>query len=150
MTGEGMHVWERCLPHWRLDDSAYMVTWRLRRDVAKLEMAERMTVAAVLQHFHKERFTLCAYVVMDDHVHVVVRPYEPYTLDKLLHSWKSYSARELRLKHGRSGPQWVSEGLDRIIRSEHDLREKCEYLLTNPERRWPGTVDYPARGWGAD
>jgi len=48
--------------------------------------------------------------------------------------------------HGRKGSIWLQEGFDRIIRDENELMEKCEYVLTNPIRRWPEVRDYKWAG----
>ena len=111
-------------------------------------MPERLCVMDTVRHFHRVRFELYAYVVMDDHVHVVVRPFAGFELNGIVRVWKSYSAYDLQRRFARRGGQWVIESWDRIVRDENELREKCIYILNNPLRRWPGTVDYPACGWG--
>lgn len=86
---------------------------------------------------------------MDDHVHVLVRPYEGFALEKVVHSWKSFSSHKLR-----QGPEkhqlWQNESEDRIIRNELELREKMEYILKNPFKRWPDIEEYAWMGmfWG--
>gem|GEM_PF-3769764 len=60
------------LPHWRMDGSTYFVTWRLASAQRSLDHRERSLVADALKHFAGSRYDLFAYVVMDDHVHVLV------------------------------------------------------------------------------
>jgi len=48
-------------------------------------------IMLALQHFDGERYELYACVVMDDYVHALVKPLEDYRLQKLVHSWKSFT-----------------------------------------------------------
>jgi len=48
----------RNLPHLRESGSAYMVTWRLRRDQPALSGSERRLVCEVLLHFDGDRYSL--------------------------------------------------------------------------------------------
>nr|VFJ43750.1 MAG: type I restriction enzyme, R subunit/putative DNA methylase [Candidatus Kentron sp. FW] len=45
------------------------------------------------RHFAKERYDLLAWVVMPNHVHVLIRVYEGWALGKIVQSWKSYTGR---------------------------------------------------------
>jgi REP element-mobilizing transposase RayT len=80
---------------------------------------------------------------MDDHVHVVVTPKPKWPLAKIVHTWKSYTAHQTNKRLGRSGPVWLDESYDRIIRSDSDLYEKLTYILNNPRERWPDIQEYP-------
>ncbi len=62
----------RRLPHWRQDGSTYFVTWRVRPDQPKLTDNERSVVCQAICHFDRQRYELAAFVVMDDHVHVML------------------------------------------------------------------------------
>lgn len=105
-------------------------------------------VVSSLQHFEYQRYALLAYVVMNDHVHVILRPHVERRLQDILHSWKSYTAREMQHRHGRFGLVWQAESFDRIVRDERELREKLEYVLDNPRKRWPEIAEYRWVGLG--
>lgn len=47
------------------------------------------------QHFHKQRYDLIAYVIMPNHVHILIKTYEDIPLSKIVWSWKSYTARRI-------------------------------------------------------
>ncbi len=57
------------------------------------------------QHFAGERYDLIAWVVMPNHVHVLVRVYEGVPLGKVVQSWKSYTGKRIRgmMEEGRAG-----------------------------------------------
>lgn len=81
------------------------------------------------------RYDLGCYVVMPNHVHVVVRPLEPLThpLESILKSWKAGSACAINRDLGLSGQLWQHESFDRIIRDEEHLYRVIQYVRRNPE-----------------
>ncbi len=87
---------------------------------------------------------------MDDHVHVLVLPLEGFALQRIVHSWKSFSAKELAKASGRISPIWQREYLDRIVRDQEELMQKAQYIHDNPMRRWPYLAKYPWMGFGSD
>jgi REP element-mobilizing transposase RayT len=136
------------LPHWRMDGSTYFVTWRLDGSQAVLECEERTLVADAFKYFAGERYDLLAYVVMDDHVHVLVAPAEGFVLQKIVHNWKSFTANRLQRDFGRRGVIWQYEYFDRIVRDQHELMSKVNYILGNPARKWPELQEYAWVGCG--
>ena len=119
----------------------YFVTWCLHRTQRRLASDERTVVVSAIRHFDRSRYRLIAYVVMDDHVHVICRP-NSERLENLVRSWKSYSAYRMQREFGRIGRVWQNEYHDRIIRSGAELRRKIAYVLNNPFRRWPTATHY--------
>jgi putative transposase len=140
---EDLAIYRRRLPHWRLDGSVYFVTWRLMPSQAELTNEERGMVMAALKHFEGSRYELYASVVMHDHVHALVKPLEKHSLQKLVHSWKSFTAHQFQKDYGRNPPIWQDEYLDRIIRDEKEFLDKSQYVLYNPLRTWPELENYP-------
>jgi REP-associated tyrosine transposase len=141
MWDDDVRVYRRRLPHFRLDGATYFVTWRPERGRTDLEPAERDEVAQSLCRIDGERYELHAFVVMNDHVHLVVTPNPKVPLERLVQAWKSSTAH--RLPKAPSGRLWQSEYQDRIIRNEHEMRQKVEYVLNNPFARWPNLTFYP-------
>src|SRR6202521_5450697 len=93
--------YRRNLPHWREDDVIYFVTWRLAHAQAELAPDERDLVAGAIKHFDRRRYELVAYVVMNDHVHVLVRLMAGHSLEDVVRSWKSYCANRLMRENQR-------------------------------------------------
>jgi REP element-mobilizing transposase RayT len=138
---EDLVNYRRRMPHWRLAGSVYFVTWRLAPSQAELSAEERGVRMAALRHFDGRRYELYAGVVMDDHVHALVKPLEDYRLQKLVHSWKSFTAHELRRDSRKK--LWQEEYFDRIVRDEKEFLDKAQYILNNPLKRWPEMEGYP-------
>jgi len=138
---DSSRFYRRRLPHYRESGSIYFVTWRLALGI-ELSASERDLVTAELLHKHEQRYELYAYVVMDDHVHVLMRTLKEEPLEKIIHSWKSFTAHEMQRLHGRRGRVWQDEYFDRIVRDEIELGQKFDYILGNPFARWPELTEY--------
>lgn len=135
-------IHRRHLPHWEGAGAFYFVTWTVARPQSPLSAPERDIIADAIRHFADERYGLSAWVVMDDHVHVLVRPYHGWSLSRILHSWKSFSAHQIVRAGGRPAPVWQDESLGRIVRDDDEFKRFVCYIVENPQRRWPGTTGY--------
>lgn len=89
-------------------------------------------LASVLTYFQGIRYELGSWVIMPNHVHAVVTPKSGHKLEKILQSWKSYSANQINKLLDRTGRLWQEESYDQIVRSEHHLFRIREYIERNP------------------
>ena len=139
---ENLTIYRRKLSHWRKAEAVYFVTWRLHPSQPELKPEERRLLTTTLNHFDGKRYELLAYVVMHNHIHVIVEPNNEHQLQAILHSWKSFSANRLQREYGRKGNIWQDEYFDRIIRDEEEFLEKAQYILNNPRKVWPEITEY--------
>ncbi len=140
---DDFRLYRRKLPHWRMEGAAYFVTWRVGEGHTDLTPAERTIVADALLHFDSVRYRLAGFVVMNDHVHVIVEPADGHRLEGIVQSWKSFTAHRLVTEGSRTGIIWQREYFDRLLRSEMEMTEKLQYICDNPCKRWPEMADYP-------
>jgi REP element-mobilizing transposase RayT len=89
-------------------------------------------VEAALLYFDRERYSVIAWCVMPNHVHVMIEPYEGFTLPIILHSWKSYTAKEINKLLRKRGQFWLEEYHDRYIRNERHFHTMVSYIENNP------------------
>jgi len=101
-------------------------------------------VQDALKFFDDQRYELHAWCIMPNHSHIVLKPLPPYPLEKILHSWKSFTANEANRLLNRRGEFWQVESYDHLIRDEEDYCHCVEYTLANPERA--GLTNWPWRG----
>ena len=94
----------------------------------------REVVVGAIRHFEGTRYNLDAFVVMPNHVHVLVTPWEPWGLGQIQHSWKSYTAHEINRLLGRTGAFWHEEGFDHIVRDAAHLERFQRYIAENPAK----------------
>ena len=107
-------------------DASHGDCWLRREDIAVL-------VATALHFFLDERYALHAWAIMPNHVHVVVRPELPWTLSKILKSWKNFTALEANKLLRRIGQHfWQDESYDHWCRDDDDRARCCSYTVFNP------------------
>jgi len=147
-TNPELEIYHRRLPHWRLEGRTYFITWRLHSKQKPLTPSEKDLVASALRHFEGTRYSLFAFVVMDDHVHILFSLMERFELKSILHSWKSFTGHKLSSDFKRPAPVWQDESFDRIVRTEAEFLEKGNYILNNPRKKWPELEDYSWFGLG--
>ncbi|MEO8613546.1 MAG: (E)-4-hydroxy-3-methylbut-2-enyl-diphosphate synthase [Luteolibacter sp.] len=110
----------------------------MRAEIAKV-------VADALKHFDGNRYQLFAWSVMPNHVHAVLRPENGHDLEKILQSWKSFTAKKVNEMLGQSGTFWQEEYYDHLVRDGEDFQHQIRYVLNNPlkgnaGREWTGSV----------
>ncbi len=91
-------------------------------------------VEDAFHHFDGERYHLGSYIIMPNHIHVLITPTPGYTLPSILHSWKSFTANKINEQRGRSGPVWQDESYDHIVRSPEQLKFYTQYIQKNFEQ----------------
>lgn len=106
-------------------DAGHGECWLRQPDIAR-------RVAEVLRFHAGQRFDLLAWVIMPNHVHAVVRPLPGFTLSRILHSWKGFSAKEANQLLQREGDFWQGESYDHLVRDDEDRHRCCHYTTMNP------------------
>ena len=75
---------------------------------------------------------------MSNHVHIVFTPLringeEYFVLGDIMHSIKSYTAKEANKMLNRTGkPFWAIESFDHFCRDSAEVERVIEYVLNNP------------------
>jgi REP element-mobilizing transposase RayT len=132
-------AYRRHLPHYQSDFRTYFVTFAtLNRWI--LPATARTAVYQHILFDHGRRLDLHAFVVMPDHVHIVMTPLpsahgETYSLVEILKGLKGASAHTVNKLLGRTGRVWQHESFDHQVRHDESLRAKCEYIAQNPVRK---------------
>jgi primosomal protein N' (replication factor Y) len=132
---------KRNLPHFEIPGCTYHITWHTH-DKLILSPAARAKTLAACHFWHGNKLKCYAACVMPDHVHLLIQPLPVqeagtegvYSLPEILHSIKSFSAHEVNDAMKRTGPVWMDESFDRIIRSEADLHKIWNYIWNNPRK----------------
>lgn len=91
-----------------------------------------------LLHREPADYQLGDYVIMPNHVHVLLSSPGEIDLGKVIGAWKSISAKQINKALGRTGSIWQDEWFDHIVRSPLALRAFREYIRRNPARLPPG------------
>ena len=96
-----------------------------------------MTESVLQELTHRYGFDLYAYVVMPNHVHLLISPGKSgMTVGKFIGAWKSVvSNRWQKVCTSRGvvmGKLWQRNYYDHVIRKETDFLEKWKYIEENP------------------
>lgn len=111
-----------------LDSATNGPLWLKRADVA--DRVSRVLLSGMTEW---QFYELHAWVIMANHIHVLLRPNMP--LCKALMNVKSASARAGNAALGRAGqPFWQSESYDHWVRSDQERNSIIQYIHRNPVR----------------
>jgi putative DNA methylase len=76
------------------------------------------------------RYQMHSFVVMPNHVHVLVTPHVPST--QWLGPLNGFTAHEANRILARSGPFWQDESYDHLVRSDEEFGRIRDYIENNP------------------
>lgn len=85
-----------------------------------------------LLRFDGERYRLLHWVIMANHVHVLLTPNPSVSLASIMHSMKSFTANRANKILGRTGKFWSTEYFDRYIRDYSHFENTVAYIHNNP------------------
>ena len=88
----------------------------------------------VLRKREGEQYRLHSWVVMPNHVHLVIEPLAGHALSEILQAIKSTSAHRANQILQRSGEFWQRESYDHLVRDDEDLARCNDYVYMNPVR----------------
>ncbi|MFN3409907.1 MAG: primosomal protein N', partial [Limisphaerales bacterium] len=116
-------------------------TWQTHNKLELTPEARAKTLEAC-RYWHGKKLKCYAACVMPDHVHLLIQPLPKqaagetgvHSLSEILHSIKSFSAHAVNKAMNRTGPVWMDESFDRLIRSESDLHKTWDYIWNNPRK----------------
>jgi len=108
-------------------------TWLSDPEIASI-------VKEAIHYRDKEKYTLYAYCIMSNHVHLVfqhlpdnnIKDYV-YPITEIMASLKKYTARLANKRLDRTGKAfWHPESYDRVVRDSNELYNVIYYTLNNP------------------
>jgi putative transposase len=91
-------------------------------------------IAKTLRHFEGERVVMISFAVMPNHVHALFVQNSEWSLEKLIHSWKGFTARQINKLLGRTGSFWQRDYFDRLVRDQEHFANCVRYIRRNPEK----------------
>ena len=95
------------------------------------KQSNRKIVEDALLFFDGKRYDLIAFVVMPNHVHILMKLKEGYKLIEIMRSIKSFTAKKINENENKTGPVWQSESYDRLIRDQKHFENVIRYIIAN-------------------
>jgi putative transposase len=117
-----------------LSNHCYFVTTAVRdRKELLLEETICSLILEDLEFYRKKyEFGFHAYVIMPDHLHLLLSLKEKGNISKIMHDFKSHTAQEINKVLKSRGALWQEGFYDHIIRNEKDFRKRIDYIHKNP------------------
>lgn len=106
-------------------DTGYGACWLRIPEVATI-------VRDSLKFNDGTKYRLISWVLMPNHVHLLLTPNENVHLSDILHSIKSFTAQKANKLLGRKGQFWQHESFDRYIRGYRHFAAVVRYIEQNP------------------
>ena len=108
-------------------------TWENRGLFHVKESAE-ILIEVLFRHRAKGAYLLHEFVVMPDHLHILITPGDTITLEKAMQLIKGGSSYEIHKRREHRNEIWQAGFFECTIRDTADFRSKAEYILQNPVR----------------
>jgi REP element-mobilizing transposase RayT len=96
------------------------------------EPANAEIVAGAFHHYDQRNYLLHAWVIMPNHVHVLVSPGESDSLNRIVAGWKRFTGTRINARTGASGAFWQKDYFDRLIRDWDHFMNVARYIRRNP------------------
>ena len=84
--------------------------------------------------YNEDKYDLDRFVVMPNHVHVIVQFRMGGSLSVVSQSWMRYTARQINAATSASGEFWQPAPFDHIIRSPEQFEYLQQYIFENPKK----------------
>lgn len=91
-------------------------------------------VAHSLRHFDGDRHELTDFVVMPNHVHILVAFPDEEAMLRQCESWKRFTATSINRCLARTARFWQQDAFDHLVRSEEQFRCLRQYIADNPTK----------------
>ena len=92
----------------------------------------REIVDNAMRFYDKDKYLLFAFVVMPNHVHLLLSPLSDIPVTDVLGKIKSYTAKLINNRLKRTGNVWQNGCFDRIVRDADNFEQYMEYICRNP------------------
>lgn len=114
-------------PHFEIDGVIYFITTRIKHEGSLLtEREAEIAVNTILDSSRKKEMTLYAYVIIPNHMHILIKPII-CGISKAMQLIKGRSSRQIN-----EGNFWQKGFFDFGILTEEKFREKFNYIHFNP------------------
>lgn len=94
----------------------------------------RQIVIDALRFFDAQRYTLGDFVVMPNHVHLLVSGMARDAMLSQVESWKRWTSRHINAALSRNGRFWQDESFDHLVRNEAAFMKFRRYIAENPAK----------------
>lgn len=123
-------------------DKIFFITTNLNiGDQPLIDPEYQIVAEAIVSERRRVGFLLFGYVLMPDHLHVLIWPPLPITISRVFRNVKRVSSFKINRRRQTSGSRWQHQFWDRFVRDTKEFGERLEYMHMNPVRK--GLINKP-------
>ena len=127
--------------------SSYFITTKCadNRSIFQVPKNAKILIDILFKYRNQDAYQLHEFVVMPNHLHLLLTPSHTTSLEKCIQFIKGVSSHEIHKQRDHKLEIWQKSFHDWTIRDESDWREKAEYIRMNPVRAKlvPNPSDWP-------
>jgi putative transposase len=124
------------LDHRTAPGSSYFVTTRCAqgRNVFQISEVAQILITAILHYRDAKAYSIHEFVVMPNHLHLLLTPGATTSLEKAVQLLKGGSSFQISNQRGHKMEIWQQGFHDWTIRDFDDWQAKAQYIRMNPVR----------------
>ncbi len=134
-----LNLWREQLSHKDLHEMEVIMQRRIEKyldqNYGECYLKDKRIASIVqdsLLFFDSKRYRILSWVIMPNHVHLLMTPCSGFTLSGIMHSIKSFTGQEANKILNRKGKFWMDEYFDRYIRDSNHFEKAVAYIENNP------------------
>jgi len=114
--------------------ATYFVTTKASQGISIFQVTEvaEVLLRKLLEYQSKTNYLLHEFVLMPDHLHLLLTPAESTTLEKAMQFIKGGSSHEIHKVRGNNAQVWQSGFHESRVRDWNDYKNKLDYIYFNP------------------
>jgi putative transposase len=122
------------LRHCTSPDWTYFVTTKTWQSTFVFQVREtaEIVVRKILEYRDRRNYLLHEFVLMPNHLHLLLTPSPSVTLEKVIQLIKGGSSHEIHKVRGSDVPIWQSGFHESRVRDWLDYKKKSDYVRFNP------------------
>lgn len=114
----------------------FFITTNVKRGVRGFDSKERDLFCHAMAAVRERRgFCLAGFVLMPDHLHLLVVPAGEDTISALMQELKYVTGRRINAHRESEGALWQKGFFDRFMRTAKEFLETLDYMHQNPVRK---------------
>ena len=120
----------------KIENGCYFVTVNAlyKRKIFKDDKIKKLYLTSLNHCRHKFHFCLLGYVIMEDHLHLLIIPPNGRTISDVMHHVNGVFASCYNKNEGKLGKVIQRKFWEHVIRNDKDFGEKLNYIHNNPIR----------------
>ena len=91
-------------------------------------------LSEILEHGSPDDYLLHSWVIMPNHVHLLISLNSGQEISRMVAGWKRFSATRINKIAGRTGSFWQKDYFDRLIRDWDHFINVSRYIRNNPKK----------------